>query len=107
MVLVQLLSLASTLAALAPEWSPPPNPDPEVILEEARADAAAGRNEDALAKYVWFHNNAVRHGLARRWQEWPWSSAAAFLEAAGKGEAERIWREFPVLDYGEGWDDWG
>lgn len=60
MVLGKLLILASTLAAPAPEWSPPPNPNPQAILREARADVAAGRNEEALAKYVWFHHNAVR-----------------------------------------------
>ena len=60
MVLGKLLILAPTLAALASDWSPPPNPNPQAILREARADATAGRNENALAKYVWFHHNAVK-----------------------------------------------
>jgi len=35
--------------------------DPEKILREARADARAKRYEDALAKHVWFHRNALKH----------------------------------------------
>jgi putative transposase len=35
----------------------------------------------------------------------PFSSAQQFLESVGREEAERVWREYPVLDYGRGWDD--
>lgn len=35
--------------------------DPQKILSEARADARAKRYEDALAKHVWFHRNALKH----------------------------------------------
>ncbi|HUO08542.1 MAG TPA: hypothetical protein VM008_09610 [Phycisphaerae bacterium] len=56
----------------------------------------------ATLNYV--HHNPVRHGYVERWQEWPWSSAAAYLERVGRGEAERIWRDYPVGDYGEEWD---
>jgi hypothetical protein len=27
------------------------------------------------------------------------------LEAVGQEEAERRWQEFPLLDYGKGWDE--
>src|SRR5688572_11688303 len=40
-------------------WSPPANPDPHVILREAKADTQAGRYEEALAKHVWFHSHAL------------------------------------------------
>lgn len=43
------------------DWAPPPNPDPNKILEQAKADAKAGRYEDALAKHVWFHLNALKY----------------------------------------------
>lgn len=43
------------------EWKPPKNPDPQTILDEARADSRAGRYQDALAKYVWFHHHALDH----------------------------------------------
>lgn len=41
-------------------WKPPENPDPQAILWEAKADAQAGRYEVALAKQVWYHDNAIR-----------------------------------------------
>lgn len=44
----------------ADEWTPPDNPDPHVILQEARADTRAGRYEVALAKQLWYHDNALK-----------------------------------------------
>ena len=41
-------------------WTPPENPDPQTILNEAQADAQAKRYEIALAKQVWFHENALK-----------------------------------------------
>jgi putative transposase len=49
-------------------------------------------------------HNAVRHGYVDHWQDWPYSNAAEYLTAVGREEAERRWREFPVLDYGKDWD---
>ena len=40
-------------------WLPPAKPDPSAILQEAGADYRAARHEVALAKYIWFHNNAL------------------------------------------------
>lgn len=57
----------------------------------------------ATVNYI--HNNPVKHGWARRWQDWPWSSALEFLERAGREQVERIWNTYRVLDYGRGWDD--
>jgi len=50
------------------------------------------------------HHNPVHHGYARLWTDWPWSSARDYLREVGREEAERIWRDFPVRDYGKGWD---
>ncbi|HEY8503497.1 MAG TPA: hypothetical protein VIL46_02870 [Gemmataceae bacterium] len=49
-------------------------------------------------------HNAVRHGYAERWQDWPYSSATEYLAEVGREEAERRWREYPILDYGKDWD---
>ncbi|MCX7721651.1 MAG: transposase [Verrucomicrobiae bacterium] len=62
------------------------------------------------ARHFWatmnyIHHNPVRHGYVKRWQDWPYSSAREFLSAVGPDEAERIWRAFPVKDYGAGWDE--
>ena len=56
----------------------------------------------ATMNYV--HHNPVHHGYVEQWQDWPWSSAAEFLEQAGRERAEQIWREYPILDYGKKWD---
>lgn len=49
-------------------------------------------------------NNAVHHGYVTRWQDWPFCNAAEYLAEVGRAEAERRWREYPVLDYGKKWD---
>lgn len=54
-----ILVFAMTLPASA-DWTPPDNPDPQVILQEARTDAMEKRYEDALAKHLWFHRNALK-----------------------------------------------
>ena len=57
----------------------------------------------ATINYV--HNNPVHHGYVQRWQEWPYSSASEYLAQMGHSEAARIWKEYPILGYGKGWDD--
>lgn len=59
----------------------------------------------ATINYV--HHNPVHHGYARLWTEWPWSSAAEYLEQMGRAEAGRVWKEYPIRDYGKKWDDAG
>jgi len=50
------------------------------------------------------HNNPVHHGYTKRWTDWPWSSAREYLAQTDTEEAKRIWQEYPILDYGKGWD---
>jgi putative transposase len=57
----------------------------------------------ATLNYI--HHNPVKHGWVEQWLEWPFSSAEAHLGAVGREEALRLWRLYPVLDYGAGWDD--
>ena len=56
-----LIALSVLISALgvADDWTPPKDPDPQVILSEAQADAKAGNFEVALAKHLWFHENAL------------------------------------------------
>ena len=56
----------------------------------------------ATLNYV--HHNPVKHGYVERWQDWPYSSANEFLAKIGKEEAERLWRQYPILEYGKEWD---
>ena len=53
----------------------------------------------------YIHHNPVHHGYVSRWQEWPFSSAAKYLENVGADVARQRWQEYPLLDYGKGWDD--
>ena len=37
--------------------------------------------------------------------DWKWSSAAEYIQRIGREEVERRWREYPLLNFGQGWDD--
>jgi putative transposase len=49
-------------------------------------------------------NNAVRHRYVRRWQDWPYSNAEAYLAEVGMEVAKQRWLSYPLLDYGKDWD---
>jgi putative transposase len=57
----------------------------------------------ATVNYI--HHNPVKHGYVNQWTDWPFSSAADFIEEVGREKAIEIWKNHPVLDYGKGWDD--
>lgn len=59
-LLVACLSLLTFAGAARAEWTPPEKPDPHAIYHEAKVDASARRYEDALAKHLWFHENALK-----------------------------------------------
>ena len=59
----------------------------------------------AWATLNYIHHNPVRHGYVSKWQEWPWSSAREYLRHIGAAEALQRWKDYPILDYGAGWDD--
>lgn len=56
----------------------------------------------ATLNYI--HHNPVKHGYVEKWKDWPYSSAADYLEKVGRETASRVWKEFPVLNYGDDWD---
>ena len=47
----------------------------------------------------------MRHGYVEQWADWPWSSAAAYLARTDIAEVRRVWRAYPLKDYGKGWDE--
>ena len=59
----------------------------------------------ATINYV--HNNPVHHGYVRLWTEGPWTSAVEYVEGVGRAEAERVWKEYPIRNYGKKWDHAG
>ena len=60
------------------------------------------RSATISSNYI--HNNPVKHGYVEKWQHWPFSSAAWYLEHKGREWVLDLWREYPVLDYGKSWD---
>ena len=50
-------------------------------------------------------NNAVHHGYIQFWEDWVWSNAAEYLKETGRENALKIWRQYPILDYGKNWDE--
>jgi REP-associated tyrosine transposase len=52
----------------------------------------------------YLHHNPVHHGYVEKWLDWPWSSAAEFIEQNGREETAKMWLEYPLLDYGKKWD---
>jgi putative transposase len=69
------------------------------------SDRAIRGQRHFWATINYIHHNPVRHGYVKRWQDWPFSSAGSFIERMGREKAAAIWRRYPLLDYGEAWDD--
>ena len=57
-----------------------------------------------FASLNYVHHNPVHHGYTDNWIDWSWSSAAEFIEQNGREETTRLWREYPLLNYGKKWD---
>ena len=57
--LAALLCTAAASLASA-QWTPPSNPDPRAIHNEARKDRIEKRYDDALAKHLWLHREGAK-----------------------------------------------
>jgi len=57
----------------------------------------------ATLNYI--HHNPVHHRYVKRWEQWHWSSAAAYLAQTESADVDRVWTAYPVYNYGKGWDD--
>lgn len=56
----------------------------------------------ATVNYI--HQNPIKHGFVDKWEKWPFSSAAQYLDEIGRDKAIQIWKKYPILDYGKEWD---
>lgn len=68
------------------------------------ADRAMRSDRHYWATLNYVHHNPVRHKYVERWTDWPWSSAHQYLSEMGVDEATRVWRIYPIGDYGKDWD---
>ncbi len=87
LLLVLLTTAAVFIQAARAVWTPPDHPEPSKILQEAQADAKAGHYEDALAKQVWFHENALKYqpsqtGVRLSFALMDWVELGAFYPTA-------------------------
>ncbi|MEM1228246.1 MAG: hypothetical protein AAGJ40_21360 [Planctomycetota bacterium] len=64
MILLFVVALLPKMSR-ADEWTPPENPDVNAIRHEAKVDKDRGRYETALAKHVWYHENALTLGTGQ------------------------------------------
>lgn len=89
-------------------WTPPEHPDAHAILHEAVHDTMACHHEVALAKHIWFHENALRWdiglaGVRRSFALAYWRDLAdkyppameKLVEAREKAKAEFTQSGFP------------
>jgi putative transposase len=60
------------------------------------------RHYFATVNYV--HYNPVKHGHIDEMSSWPWSSVHDYAETRGEQWIAQTWRNYPVGDYGQGWD---
>ena len=56
----------------------------------------------ATINYV--HYNPVKHEYVERMSDWPWSSVHGHEDTMGMEKLREIWKQYPVRDYGKGWD---
>lgn len=64
------------------------------------------RNErHGYATLNYIHANPVKHGYVKDARAWPWSSLHKYLHDFGRDRLRQWWSEYPVGDYGRGWDE--
>ncbi len=54
----------------------------------------------------YIHYNPVKHGWAKSPYDWGESSVHWYLQYYGREWLRSLWTEYPVRNYGSGWDDY-
>ncbi len=68
------------------------------------ADRLLRSERHYYASLNYIHANPVKHGCAAQAGDWIWSSLPLYLELLGRERLAQWWRQYPVGDYGKGWD---
>jgi putative transposase len=53
----------------------------------------------------YLHYNPVKHGYVSEPYGWAWSSVHSYFETKGRDWLRARWKEFPIGNWGIGWDD--
>lgn len=61
------------------------------------------RHYFAALNYI--HFNPVKHRWVARSRDWRWSSLFLYFDEVGEQKLREWWRDYPVNEMGEGWDD--
>ena len=56
----------------------------------------------ATVNYI--HNNPVKHGYVKQWQEWAFSNVNDYLLSVGKEKALDNWNKYDISNMGKEWD---
>lgn len=98
-----LASLGTLHGRTSHQWNGEENTRGRKVWHGVTERAMRGeRHYFVTLNYV--HHNAVKHGLVERWDDWEFTSAHEYLAKVGRDEAKRLWRDYPILQYGEKWD---
>jgi putative transposase len=57
------------------------------------------------ASLNYIHANPVKHGHVATANDWAWSSLQLYLDVVGRERLAEWWRQYPVGEYGKGWDE--
>jgi putative transposase len=57
------------------------------------------------ASFNYVHANPAKHGYVAKADAWAHSSLRDHLEEHGRARLVELWNTYPVLNYGDGWDD--
>jgi putative transposase len=69
------------------------------------SDRAIRSERHYYATLNYIHYNPVKHGYVKSPYDWEVSSVHWYLQEKGRDWLRSCWVEYPVRDYGKGWDD--
>jgi putative transposase len=88
---------------LARQWNLEDNKKGKVWHSYGDRAIRSERHYYVTINYI--HYNAVKHNYVNSPYDWKESSVHWYLEEKGREWLRSCWVEYPVRDYGKGWDD--
>jgi putative transposase len=95
--------LRSIHGSLARQWNIEDNLKGQVWHSFSDRAIRSERHSYTTLNYI--HYNPVKHGWVKSSYDWMESSVHWYLEERGRDWLRSCWVDYPVKDYGKGWDD--